>query len=253
MKQTKETNKWNAKTYNKHTAFVSKLALPVVELLNPQQGENILDLGCGEGTLAVEIEKSGAKVIGVDLSTQMVDAARDKGIKAYVHSATDLPYTCSFDAVFSNATLHWVLDAKSAVTNISKSLRPHGRFVCEFGGYSNMHSVVCAMHEVFEHHPTWGKFENPWYFPTVEEYTALLESEGFAVNYAELIPRPTPMDDIVHWLDIFANGVTSHLGREDFELFKTECRDILKEKIYSDEEGWILDYVRLRVRAVKVL
>jgi len=248
----KETNQWNPKTYNKHTAFVSQLALPVVELLNPKEGETILDVGCGEGTLALEIERRGAKVIGVDMSAQMVAEAKNNGVEAYVGSVTDLPYEDVFDAVFSNAMLHWVKDARSAVQNIGKSLKRGGRFVCEFGGEGNAYHLVSAMEKVFANHPEFGVFDNPWYFPSIEAYTTLLESEGFKVEYMEIIPRPTPMDDIMHWLDIFANGVTEHLTPEQFETFKVECRDILKEKIYSEKEGWMLDYKRLRVRAVKI-
>ncbi len=108
------------------------------------------------------------------------------------------------------------------------------------------------MQKVFEKHPEFGEFDNPWYFPSVEEYTTLLESEGFKVDYMEIIPRPTPMDEISNWLEIFANGVTKHLSKEQFEVFKEECREILKESIYSKEEGWMLDYKRLRVRAIKI-
>ncbi len=247
-----ETNKWNPNSYNKHTAFVSQLALPVVDLLNPKQGEKILDVGCGEGTLAVEIERRGAKVIGVDMSAEMIEQCEAKGIEAYVGSVTDLSYEEAFDAVFSNATLHWVKDAQNAVHNIAKALKPHGRFACEFGAKGNVHSVVSAMEKVFEKHPEFGAFENPWYFPSMEEYRTLLESEGFSIEYIEIIPRPTPMDDIVNWLDIFANGVTKHLSKKQFETFKEECRAILKESIYSEDEGWLLDYKRLRVRAVKI-
>jgi len=224
----KETNKWNPKTYNKHTAFVSQLALPVVDLLDPKEGETILDAGCGDGTLAVEMERRGAKVIGVDMSSEMVKACKSNGIEAYVGSVTALPYDEAFDAVFSNAVLHWVKDAKLAVQNIANSLKTGGRFVCEFGGEGNMQHVVTAMKQVFDNHPEFGAFDNPWYFPSVHAYKTLLESEGFQVVYAELIPRPTPMDDIMHWLDIFANGITSHLSQEQFEIFKHECRDILK-------------------------
>ena len=252
MKKINETNKWNPNTYNKHTAFVSQLALPVVDLLAPKKGEKILDVGCGEGSLAVGIEKRGAKVIGVDTSKEMIKQCQEKGIEAYVRSVTDLPYAETFDSIFSNATLHWVKDAKGAVQNMAKALKPHGHFVCEFGAKGNVYNIVSAMEEVFEKHPEFGEFDNPWYFPSKEEYTTLLESEGFNVEYIEIIPRPTPMDDISNWLDIFANGVTKHLSQEQFKVFKEECREILKASIYSQDEGWILDYKRLRVRAVKI-
>ena len=251
MKKIEETNHWNPKTYNKHTAFVSQLALPVVDLLNPKEGEQILDVGCGDGTLAVEMERRGAKVIGVDMSAEMVQACRHNGIEAYVGSVTDLPYENVFDSVFSNAMLHWVKDARGAVQNIVKSLKVGGCFVCEFGGEGNAYHLVSAMQEVFTNHPEFGVFNNPWYFPSVKEYKALLESVGFNVEYIEIIPRPTPMDDIANWIDIFANGVTSHLSTEEYTVFKKEAIDILKTTIYSEKEGWMLDYKRLRVKAIK--
>jgi len=246
-----ETNHWNPKTYNKHTAFVSQLALPVVDLLAPKEGEQVLDVGCGDGTLAVEIERRGAKVIGIDMSAEMVEACRNNGIEAYLGSVTDLPYENVFDSVFSNAVLHWVKDARGAVHNIFKSLKKGGCFVCEFGGEGNAYHLVTAMEEVFTNHPEFGEFNNPWYFPCVEEYTVLLESEGFSVEYIEIIPRPTSMDDISNWLDIFANGVTSHLSQEQFRVFKKETTEILRTKIYNEDEGWVLDYKRLRIKAIK--
>jgi 2-isopropylmalate synthase len=163
MKISEEINQWNPKIYNKHTAFVSQLALPVVDLLNPEEGEKILDIGCGDGTLAVEIEHRGAKVIGIDTSTEMVEACRNNGVEAYVGSVTSLPYENEFDGVFSNAVLHWVKDTKGAIENISKTLKKGGRFVCEFGGKGNAYHLVSAMEEVFAKHSEFGMFDNPWY------------------------------------------------------------------------------------------
>ncbi len=227
------------------------MALPVVDLLDPKQGEKILDAGCGEGTLAAEIARRGAEVIGVDMSAEMIEQCQAKGIEAHVGSVTNLPYDEVFDAVFSNAVLHWVKDARGAVQNIAKSLKCGGRFVCEFGGKGNAYHVVSAMQEVFAKHPGFGVFENPWYFPSVEEYKSLLEAEGFRVEYIEHIPRPTPIDDISNWLDIFANGITSHLTKTQFEIFKHECKEILIKTNYSKDEGWMVDYKRLRLKAVK--
>ena len=248
----KETNTWNANKYTKHADFVSVLGLPVVELLNPEAEERILDLGCGDGTLAVEIKKYGSKVIALDLSEEMVEKAGEKGLDAHVMSATQLPYIDEFDAVFSNAVLHWVKDSEEAVKNIHKVLKTNGRLVAEFGGYGNVYHIVEAMKEVFSIHTEYGYFDNPWFFPTVKEYTEILKSQGFEVKYIELIERPTPIDDIANWLAIFTNGVTEHLTLEQKEQFRHEVREILKEKIYSEEEGWVADYVHLRVEAVKL-
>ena len=247
----KETNDWNATTYNKYADFVSALGLPVVELLDPKKNEKILDLGCGDGTLAVEIEKSGASVIAVDLSEDMVEKAKEKGIETYVMSATQLAFEDEFDAVFSNAVLHWVRDSEEAVKNIHKVLKKGGRFVAEFGGHGNVHHIVEAMRKVFSNHPTYGSFDDIWFFPKPEEYAEILNKYGFEVEYIELIPRPTPIDDVAHWLAIFTNGITAHMNEEQKLQFRDEVREILKDKIYSKEEGWVADYVRLRVKAVK--
>ena len=247
----KETNRWSADHYNKHASFVSDLALPVVDLLEPVEGEKILDLGCGEGKLAIEIERSGAKVTAVDLSEDMVEKARERGLDAHRMSATELPFINEFDAVFSNAVLHWVKESESAVKHIHRALKERGRFVAEFGGEGNMRMVVGAIEEVFGRHPEFGAFKNPWYFPSVEAYRDLLESCGFEVAQIERIPRPTPIDDIIHWLDVFANGIVSHLREEERVLFNQEVRMLVKPKLYEEVKGWHADYVRLRVQAFK--
>ena len=246
------TNKWNADNYNKHADFVSNLAFPVVDLLNPKENERVLDLGCGDGTLALEIEKFNTNVIAVDLSESMVEKTKEKGIEAYVMSATELPFENEFDAVFSNAVLHWVKEPQTAIAKISNALKTNGRFIAEFGGYGNIKYLTDAMQEVFDKNKEYGEFNNPWYFPKDTEYKQMLEANGFEVEYIELIPRPTKVDDIANWLDIFANGIVSHLTKEQQSHFKQEVREILKPKIYSDKEGWVADYVRLRLKATKV-
>lgn len=247
-----ESNNWNASKYHQHADFVSTLALPLLKLLSPKANEKILDLGCGEGTLALEIKKHGSDVMAVDLSADMVEKSREKGLNAQVMSVTELPYSDAFDAVFSNAVLHWVKESELAVENIYRSLRKNGRFVAEFGGYGNVNQIISAMKAVFEKHKEYGFFNDFWFFPTPQEYQELLESYGFKVDYIELIPRPTPIDDIANWLDIFANGVVAHLSGEQQRNFKQEVREILKKKIYNNSDGWVADYVRLRLKATKV-
>ncbi len=244
-------NRWNADAYNKHAAFVSELALSVVDLLAPKAGEQILDLGCGEGRLALEIQTSGAKVTAVDASAEMVASARAKGLDAHVMNATNMPFENHFDALFSNAVLHWIKESDSVVKNIYNVLKPGGRFVAEFGGEGNAKTAVDAMAQAFKEHPEFGAFENPWFFPSVAHYQKLLESQGFRVEYIELIKRPTPVDDISHWLDLFANGVTAHLSPTEFGVFKEEVRRICKPTLYSPKNGWHIDYVRLRLKAIK--
>lgn len=248
----KESNKWNAQKYNKHADFVSKLGTTVVTLLKPQKDERILDLGCGEGTLALEIQEFKSKVIAVDLSAEMVEMAKQKKIEAYVMGATELKFENEFDAVFSNAVLHWVKDAPLAIQGVHKSLKQNGRFVAEFGGYENIKALTDAMQEIFDKHPEYGEFLNPWYFPKEIEYKKLLESNGFKVEFIKTIQRPTPIDDIYNWLTVFANGIISNLSNEQQTNFKNEVREILKTKIYTEKNGWVADYVRLRFKAIKV-
>ncbi len=250
-KQTKEVNNWDANNYKNHASFVSDLAMPVVDLLAPKKDEYILDMGCGEGTLAIEIQKRGAKVKAIDLSADMVEKAKAKGIDASVMSITSMDFKKEFDGVFSNAVLHWIRDSDIVIKNVNKVLKNGGRFVAEFGGYGNAKNIVEGMKEVFELNSDFGEFIDPWYFPTVEEYKKLLEANGFKVEYIELIPRPTPMDDMVNWLDIFANGIVEHLNSEQKTRFKQDAVQILKPKLYSKKNGWMLDYIRLRVKAVK--
>ncbi len=246
-----QTNTWNPTRYQQHAHFVSDLAMPVVDLLDPQPQEHILDLGCGEGTLGLEIARRGAKVLGIDLSPEMVTKAQANGLEARVMSVTDMPFVETFDAVFSNAMLHWVHESDLAVDNIARALKPGGRFIAEFGGAGNVRYIVEAMRREFADHPEYGAWEDPWYFPTPREYSAILEAHGLSVKSIELIPRPTPIDDIAHWLEIFTGGVTTHLSPEQTQAFRTRVRERLKDTIYTEEEGWIADYVRLRVRAVK--
>ncbi len=245
-------NDWNADKYNKHADFVSNLAMPVVELLDPKKDEKVLDLGCGDGTLAQEISFLCKKIVAVDLSPDMVNKTKERGIEAYVMSATELNYKDEFDAVFSNAVLHWVKDTQRAIYKINNSLKQNGRFIAEFGGSGNIEYLITAMKEVFSKHEEYGDFKNPWTFPSDFEYKRLLEEGGFKVEYIEIIPRPTPIDDIRNWLDIFANGIVSHLTFEQQETFKEEVREILKPKIYSKKDGWVADYVRLRLKAIKI-
>lgn len=247
----REMNRWDAKTYQKEASFVYELAMPVVEMLAPKKGEKILDIGCGEGTLSTKIQEKGAKVKALDLSADMVEKARLKGIDATVMSATSMVFEEAFDAVFSNAVLHWIKDADSVVKNIYKALKKGGRFVAEFGGEGNAQTVVSAMEEAFERHPKFGKFVSPWYFPSVDVYRSFLEKNGFRVGSIEMIPRPTPVSSVESWLTMFANGVVEHLSQEGREIFKEETARILRSKLYSKEKGWVIDYKRLRVKAIK--
>lgn len=232
-------------------SFISDLAAPILEMLEPKDGENILDLGCGDGSLTLEIKKSGANVQGVDLNTGKVEQARAKGIDASVKNITQISFENKFDAIFSNAVLNWVKNPDHAVRNIHKALKKGGRFIAEFGGEGNIKTISDAMQEVFEKNDKLGTFKNPWYYPSAEEYKKLLEENGFTVEHCELVPKPTRVVNMDQWLDAFAATIISHLTKQEKVEFKDQVKKILEPKLYTKENDWTLDYVRLRVKAVK--
>lgn len=243
---------WNARQYQDKASFVAELGTPVLELLNPQPYESILDLGCGDGTLTEKIARVASQVIGIDSSPSMVRAARNKGLHAELMSGTAITYQNAFDAVFSNAALHWINDATAVIQGVFSALRPQGRFVGEFGGHGNIATLVQAMSTVVSQHREMGKFTNPWFFPRADEYQKLLENHGFRVDYCELIPRPTPLrSGVREWLKIFANHVTADLPAGVAELFLEQTEQLVKPVLYSQQDGWHADYVRLRFAALK--
>jgi trans-aconitate methyltransferase len=244
---------WYPNHYNEHASFVSELGLPVLKLLNPQVNEKILDLGCGDGTLGLKISQLGAVVIGVDSSSSMVESAKNKGLDAFVMNGENLTFINEFDAVFSNAALHWMRDYSAVIRGIKKSLKTEGRFIGEFGGKGNIKVLTDAIEIVFNNNKEFGNFINPWYFPSTDEYANALSEEGFEVETIELIPRPTALKTGVReWLNVFANHVISNLNPFQSEVFLKEMEDTVKPSLYSKEDGWIADYVRLRFSAKKL-
>jgi 2-isopropylmalate synthase len=164
----------------------------------------------------------------------------------------DIPYQSKFDAVFSNAALHWLTQPEKAIKSAYTALKHNGRFVAEFGGKGNIAALLKAMQEVFEEYTEFGLFHMPWYFPSVEEYQELLEQAGFHVNYIKLIERPTPLNSgIEKWLEIFADGVTRHLTQDQKAIFLRSVKSKLLSVIYTEQSGWVADYVRLRFEATK--
>lgn len=243
---------WNAKKYIDNASFVANHGNPVVDLLAPTKGEKILDLGCGDGALTSQIETCGAHVHGVDASPSMVDSAINRGLSAEVGSGDSLTFKNEFDAVFSNAALHWMVDYESVIGCVYAALKPNGRFIGEFGGEGNVHSLVQAMEKVFSGNDAFGMFVNPWFFPTAEFYKAQLEKVGFKVNYIELIPRPTPLTSgVSEWLKLFANGIVSDLTEDQKNTFLEKVETLVKPDLFKGGE-WVADYVRLRFSATKV-
>src|SRR5579884_901289 len=206
---------WDPDRYATHAGFVPALGGPVVELLALAPGERVLDLGCGDGALTEQLVALGGDVVGVDASPAMVDAARARGLDARVVEGTALGFDREFDAVFSNAALHWMRDADAVLAGVARALRPGGRFVAEMGGHGCVAAVTVAIIAVMRRYGIDARPLIPWYFPTVDAYRGRLERQGFIVDYIELIPRPTPLPtDMPGWLEVFAESFFGHLTAE---------------------------------------
>jgi trans-aconitate methyltransferase len=236
--------------------FVSKLGQDLVRLLDPQPGERILDLGCGTGDLAQRIAASGAAVLGLDRSEAMIAEARRKHprLQLEVGDAASFAQAEPFDAVFSNAALHWIRDAPRVVESIWRALRPGGRFVAEFGGKGNARAVVAAIAEALAPLGIDAQARDPWYFPSLGEYCALLDHQGFRVVQAQHFERPTRLDDgeqgLQHWLDVFAGDFFEGLSDDELAAAYRRTADAARARLYR-EGAWIVDYVRLRVVALR--
>lgn len=196
---------WNARVYQANAGFVPVLGRSVLALLAPRPGERVLDLGCGDGVPTRDIVEAGCEVVGVDHSQAMVAAARDRGIDARLMDAAALAFEAEFDAVFSNAVLHWVGDADAAIAGVARALKRGRRFVGEFGGHGNMAAVVTALAAVLARRGVDIAAVNPWFYPTPDDYRGRLEAAGFSVDSIELIPRPTSLPTgMKGWLGTFA-------------------------------------------------
>ncbi|MFJ8263576.1 class I SAM-dependent methyltransferase [Rummeliibacillus sp. NPDC094406] len=247
---------WNAVLYDKKHDFVSKFGGSLVELLAPQKEETVLDLGCGTGDLANEITNQGAIVHGIDASETMIYQAQTKypQIQFSVRDATQIDTHHQFDAVFSNASLHWIKQPEMVVQNVYNALKTNGRFVAEMGGKGNISSIVNAIKQSMDELGyTYIEDYFPWYFPTAEEYSELLQHAGFQVKMMTLYERPTPLigeDGIRNWLQMFSNNIFQHLSEYQKNNVVQLCEKILKPQLYK-EHTWIADYWRLRFVAVK--
>jgi SAM-dependent methyltransferase len=239
---------WSAARYAETAHFVPALGGPVLELLAPSPGERILDLGCGDGVLTERIVAAGATVVAVDAGPGMVAAARARGLDASVMDGQKLTFENDFDAVFSNAALHWMRDQQAVLSGVHRALKPGGRFVGEMGGHNNTAAVMVALSAVLARRGRDASRLSPWYFPSADAYRKKLEAAGFAVAEIAIIPRPTTLPTgIEAWLDTFADDFLAPLP--DRLQARTEIADLLRPVLMDETGTWIADYVRLRFRA----
>lgn len=243
---------WDPDSYARNARFVSDLGAPVVELLAPEPGERILDLGCGDGALTAKLVALGCRVVGVDASAAQVEACRLLSLDARVGDGQRLGFDGEFDAVFSNAAIHWMKRPDDVIAGVSRALRAGGRFVAEFGGYGCVEKIKRALIASLASRGIDGERLNPWYFPTVEDYSARLVRGGFAIRYIALIPRPTALPtEINGWLETFAQSFMAPLGVRERAGFIDEVRENLQPELCDADGKWFADYVRLRFAADK--
>jgi len=287
------TNQWNAAEYDAKHAFVYEKAKGLVELLAPKPGERILDLGCGTGALTAEIAVRGAEVLGVDRSEEMIAQARKKfpALHFEVLDARQLRVkleqldarsrrgtagkgettnkinkadrieeagevrALGFDAVFSNAVLHWILEAEEVIAGVAWVLKPGGRFVAEFGGKGNIQNLVSGFQRAFAAlgmRPPEGL--SPWFYPSVGEYAGLLEKHGLEVREASLFDRPTALEEgergLENWIRVFRRTFVERMGERNTERWIREVERQCRSEHFRDG-SWVLDYRRLRIAAWK--
>ncbi len=243
---------WDPERYARNARFVADLGMPVVDLLAPRPGERILDLGCGDGVLTEKLVAIGCAVVGVDASAEQIAAARARGLDAQVMDGEHLTFAHAFDAVFSNAALHWMHRADDVITGVWRALKPGGRFVAECGGAGCVAKISAALAAALARRGTDAVRVNPWYFPTTEDYGGRLRAHGFSVTSIALIPRPTPLPgDITAWLETFAESFTAALPVAQRPAFLDEVREALRPDLCDADGQWTADYVRLRFAALK--
>jgi trans-aconitate methyltransferase len=257
LSTTVTATKWNAGLYDDKHAFVFKYGEDLVQLLSPKAGERILDLGCGTGYLSDLIAASGATVTGIDNSASMIEKARASypQINFVLMAATDFHFENPFDAIFSNAVLHWVKDKESAIDCMYKNLKSNGRLVLEMGGKNNVDSILSATKKVLTTHGfAQQAAANPWYFPSLGEYTGLLEHRGFRVTYATHYDRETELKDdrngIKDWLKMFGSAFFNDIPEDRLDIILDEIQEMLRPAHFIDGKWWA-DYKRLRVTAIK--
>ena len=252
-------NHWNAEEYRAKHAFVFQYGEEVLNLLDPRPGEKILDLGCGTGELTAELERRGAKAVGIDQSEEMLAKARQSfpNLSFRCEDALKLQEENCYDAIFSNAVLHWIEKDWHPVLlhNLYRALKPGGRFVAEFGGYGNNAATIRAMLEVLQQFGV--KEAVTLYFPTIGEYAGLMEQAGFRVEYALLFDRPTKLaggkEGMKNWIQMFHSRLFAVLSEQEKKKAMELVLERLKKEGLFHDENWYSDYVRIRFSARRPL
>lgn len=247
-----QSTSWDPERYAKSARFVSDLGAPLVDMLAPGRGERILDLGCGDGALTERIVARESAVIGIDSSPAQLRAARKRGLRVALMDGHHIGFKQAFDAVFTNAALHWMKRHDEVVGGVWRVLKPGGRFVGEFGGQGNVETIRRALHAGLKKRGLDPQRIDPWVYPSAEEYSSRLAGAGFTVTYVELIPRPTRLPtDITAWLELFAQIFINAVTEPERGRFIDELAGCLEPDLRGPDGHWFADYVRLRFAATK--
>jgi len=254
---TSEAGRWNAELYQSSHSYVWNYGRDLLSLLDPKPGERILDVGCGTGQLTDAAAQTGAEMIGIDASPEMIVDARKNHpqIHFQIANAEALPFVEEFDAAMSNAALHWISDHRAALTSIARALKPGGRFVFEMGGHHNLRATMQAGTDALR---ALGISDPekliPWYFPSIGEYAPLLESAGFEVKIAAHIDRPTRLEHgeegLRHWIEMFGGYALAAVAPERKDELIRHWEYAARPALFLNG-AWVADYKRLRVLAVK--
>jgi SAM-dependent methyltransferase len=249
------SSRWSASDYANNAAFVPALGAAALSLLDPQPCELILDVGCGDGILTQQIVDAGARVIGLDASPEMVEAARARGIDAFVADAQALDLAGQalrfgqFDAAFSNAALHWMLDPKAVASGLFSVLKPGGRFAGEMGGIGNIQTLRTGIREELSERGYSVPPEDPQWYPSVDEFSRLYEEAGFRDIQAQLLPRVTPLPTgVAAWVLTFRSGWmdVAEVPDDDRPEVALAIERRLAPTLQRPDGSWFADYVRLR-------
>ncbi|GAA5213716.1 class I SAM-dependent methyltransferase [Corallincola platygyrae] len=243
----------DCRKYLKSARFVPNLTHGLLDLLELTTGQDLLDLGCGDGELTSRLIDKGFNVTAVDINEGMVEAARERGIPAHCIDARDLSFCDEFDIVLSNAVLHWFSEHDQVCQNVYRSLKPGGHFIAECGGYGNVDTIIKGIEASISEDDQLGTFSNPWTFRSAEEFKDILIKTGFEVIDIQLIPRPTVTScSLADWLDTFLSDSHLQLNKSSREEFFNRVSEKAYSALYDKQDGWILDYVRLRFIARKI-